>query len=125
MSCLIFLTAPVKMKVWSTMMVSFFRSASAISSSACATVAVKGFSTNTCFPFSSAFLAKSKCVDTGVITATASISGEVRISLGSHVTETCLLDLRARAMASGLPSHMETTLAPSRPLKFRTIFGPQ
>ena len=35
----------------------FFRSASSISSSACADVDVNGFSTNTCLPFSSAALA--------------------------------------------------------------------
>ena len=60
----------------------FFCSASSISSSACAEVAVKGFSTNTCLPFSSAALASSKCVQTGVITAIASISGELTTQSG-------------------------------------------
>jgi len=53
-------TAPVKRKVWSTMMRRLFLSASSINSSACADVAVKGFSTKTCLPLRSASLARSK-----------------------------------------------------------------
>ena len=53
-SCRIFRTAPVNRNVWSTMIFRFLRSASSISSSACADVAVNGFSTKTCLPFSSA-----------------------------------------------------------------------
>ena len=63
----------------------FRRSASSISSSACADVDVNGFSTKTCFPFSSAALASSKCVQTGVTMATASIVGDCRISVKSVV----------------------------------------
>ena len=43
---------------------------------------MNGFSTKTCLPFSSAALASSKWVQTGVITATASMWGERTISDG-------------------------------------------
>src|SRR5215470_13642483 len=66
----------------------FLRAASSMSSSACATVEVNGFSTKTCLPFSSAALAISKCVQTGVITATASMHGDRNTSSTSEVTET-------------------------------------
>ena len=46
---------------------------------------MNGFSTKTCLPFSSAALASSKCVQTGVTTATASMSGERRTSEKSVV----------------------------------------
>ena len=49
-------------------------------------VEVNGFSTKTCLPFSSAALANSKCVHTGVITATASMSGDGTTSAESLVT---------------------------------------
>ena len=45
-----------------------------MSSFACADVDVNGFSTKTCLPFSSACFASSKCVQTGVTIATASMS---------------------------------------------------
>ena len=70
------------------MICKFLRSASSISSSAWADVAVKGFSTKTCLSFSSAFLASSWCVDTGVTMATASISGDLMTSSGSDVART-------------------------------------
>ena len=59
MSSRIFFTAPVKRNVWSTMIRRFFRAASSTSSSACCAVAVNGFSTNTCLPFSRAVRASS------------------------------------------------------------------
>jgi hypothetical protein len=55
----IFRTAPVKRKVWSTMIFRRLESASSMSSSASATVAVNGFSTKTCLPFASALRASS------------------------------------------------------------------
>ena len=55
----IFRTAPVNRKVWSTMIFRFFCWARLISSSACAALLVNGFSTKTCFPFSSAALVSS------------------------------------------------------------------
>ena len=85
MSSRIFFTAPVKRNVWSTMIRRFFRSARSMSSSACCTVAVNGFSTNTCLPFSRAAFASSKWVHTGVTMATASMSGAVSTSRSSVV----------------------------------------
>ena len=64
----------------------FFRLASSMSSVACAEVAVNGFSTKTCLPFSSAFFASSKCVQTGVTIATASMSGDSSTSAKSVVS---------------------------------------
>ena len=49
-----------------------------MSSIACADVAVNGFSTKTCLPFSSAAFASSKCVQTGVTIATASMSAAIQ-----------------------------------------------
>ena len=66
----------------------FLRSASSMSCSACCDVEVNGFSTNTCLPFSSAAFASSKWVQTGVITAMASISGDRRTSEKSVVART-------------------------------------
>ena len=86
MSWRIFRTAPVNRKVWSTMIVRFFCAASSISSSACWVVEVNGFSMKRCLPFCSAAFPNSKCVLTGVTTATASIAAEVNSSAGSLVT---------------------------------------
>ena len=118
-------TAPVNRKVWSTMIFRFLRSASSISSSPWAVVQVNGFSTNTCLPFSSAALASSKCVQTGVTTATASTSGEVSNSWQSLVVCISGKACRTRCSDFELLSQTATTREPSCPWKLRTMFGPQ
>src|SRR5579885_1228404 len=96
-----------------------------MSSSACCTQLVKGFSTNTCLPFSSAALASSKWVHTGVTMATASISADVMISPAFDVTGISRKAFWARLRAAGLLSAIIRTCAPSRLARFLTTFGPQ
>ena len=88
---------------------SFFRAASSMSSHACADVDVNGFSTKTCLPFSSARFARSKCVQTGVTMATASISAASSTSAGSVVIRTAGYNFCARFNAFGFRSQIATT----------------
>ena len=118
-------TAPVKRNVWSTMIWRFFRSANSINCSACADVEVNGFSTKTCLPLFSADSANSKWVQTGVTIATASMSGEERTALKSHVNSTFGKSRQARFSDAAFLSQMATTLQPSVVLKFLAIRGPQ
>ena len=60
---------------------------------------MNGFSTNTCLPFSRAAFASSKCVHTGVTTATASMSGD-RSTSESVGGELHARDTHARARLS-------------------------
>src|ERR1035438_1537907 len=103
----------------------FFRSANSINCSAWADVEVNGFSTKTCLPFFSADSASSKCVQTGVTTATASTSGEERTELKSQLNSTFGKSRFARFSEASLLSHIATTLQPSAELKFLAIRGPQ
>ena len=82
----IFFTELVNRNVWSTMIFRFFCTARLINSSACIALLVNGFSTKTCLPFSNAAFASSKCDQTGVITAIASISVDAIASVGFEST---------------------------------------
>src|SRR6266498_174536 len=87
------------------------RAAKSINSSAWATVDVNGFSTKTCLPFWRADLASAKWVQTGVITATASMCGEHRTSWASQVTDTegyaCLARLSKSADLSQITDNSQ------------------
>src|SRR5215831_1761183 len=93
------------------MMRRFLANASSISSSAWATVAVNGFSTKTCLPFSRAFLANGKWCVIGVTMATASISGLVMISAGSVVTAIEGYVCLTRCRDLGFRSQTDATVA--------------
>src|SRR6266851_5475372 len=85
----------------------------------------KGFSTKTCFPFCRAAFASSKCVQTGVTTAMASICVEVRSSEQSAVSSTPGKACLARRRVAGTLSEMATTSQFSSPRRFLATFGPQ
>src|ERR1039458_3333942 len=57
--------------------------------------------------------------------ATASICGDVMISIALGVTMTPGYALRARACAAGSISAIARTSEPSRAMRFRTMLGPQ
>src|SRR5437016_11874267 len=97
------------------MIVRFLFAANSINSSAWATVDVKGFSTKTCLPFWRAVLASSKWVQTGVITATASMFGEHRTSWASQVTDTEGYACLARRSKSADLSQITDNSQPFRP----------
>ena len=96
-----------------------------MSSSACCDVDVNGFSTNTCLPFSSAAFASSKCVQTGVTMATASISGDVQDLREVRRQVHARIRLAARASARrGSCRRPRRARSCRAPLKFLTMFGP-
>ncbi len=104
----------------------FLRSASSISSSACAGVDVNGFSTKTCLPFSSAAFASSKWVQTGVTTATASMSGDCSTSEKSVVSWTPgYTRLRALERGRVLVADGDELRSCRGRARLRTMFGPQ
>ena len=88
-------------------------------------VEVMGFSRSTCFPFSKAFFANEKCVNTGVAITTASISFDNKISSGSVLTLIPGYVLETMTKRSWRKSETILTLQLFTSEKFLTKFVPQ